>query len=149
MKKTIALLTALAITFHSTIAVAEDTPEPVPDLRVTTLNQGQKAPFSGLLLTPDSLSKIESQNKQKLLLLENDYKFKLSRCELKLDSEVALRISEQKMHEEIFNSQLRRIETLEQIAMEKKPDWVLPVAILGAFVVGVGATVGITYAVNQ
>ena len=58
-------------------------------------------------------------------------------------------IIERELHEEIFNSQLKRIESLEEIAMKRKPDWVLPVAVLASFLVGAGVTVGITYAVNQ
>mgnify|MGYP001493263723 CR=1 FL=1 len=153
MKKMIALLCAGLLTIPTTAIAEEGTPPAdtgiTLDLRITELALGQKAPFAGILLTPDSLTKIENDNKLKILVLENQHSFALKRLQLRLDAETALRASEKELHEEIFRSQLRRIETLEELAINKRPDWVLPVAILTSFVVGAGVTVGITYAVNQ
>ena len=148
MRRLVALLTCLAFCAATSVpAYAED--EVKPDLRITELALGESAPFAGILLTPDSLTKIENDNKLKILILENEHKFALQRLQLKIDAAEALRLSERKMHEDIFQSQIRRIESLEELAINKKPDWVLPVAILTSFVVGAGVTVGITYAVNQ
>ena len=156
MKKIITLLLAVSLVTNSAVAFADDSPPPpLPqlslnlDLRVTDLNQGTRAPFSGILMTPDSLAKIEYDNNLKLALLENQHAFALQRLELRLESETQLRLSERTMHQEIFKSQLGRIESLEKIAINKRPDWVMPVAILTSFIVGAGVTVGITYAVNQ
>lgn len=148
MKNIIAVLLSVGLIISPTIAHAEEE-SAVPDLRITELAQGQRAPFAGILLTPDSLTKIENDAKLKISLLENNHRFDLQKLQLQIDAEKALRLSQQQMHEEIFQSQIRRIESLEQIAINKKPDWVLPVAILTSFVVGAGVTVGITYAVNQ
>ena len=131
-------------------AYADETEAPVvPDLRITGLSQGERAPFTGILLTPDALSKVENDAKLEISLLKTQHEFGIQRLQLKLDAEQALRSSEKKLHEDLFQSQLRRIESLEEIAINKRPDWVLPVAILTSFVVGSAVTVGITYAVNQ
>jgi len=148
MKNIIVMLLSVGLIINPTIAHADEE-NVVPDLRITELAQGERAPFAGILLTPDSLTKIENDAKLKISLLENTHKFDLQKLQLQIDSEKALRLSERHMHEEIFQSQIRRIESLEQIAINKRPDWVLPVAILASFVVGAGVTVGITYAVNQ
>lgn len=145
------IITALVLTgliINPAIAHADES-NVVPDLRITELALNQRAPFAGILLTPDSLTKIENDAKLKISLLENNHKFDLQKLQLQIDTEKALRLSERQMHEDIFQSQIRRIESLEQIAINKRPDWVLPVAILTSFVVGAGVTVGITYAVNQ
>tara|TARA_E500000305_G_scaffold110746_2_gene119763 strand:+ start:385 stop:840 length:456 start_codon:yes stop_codon:yes gene_type:complete len=151
MNKIIASLLCFSLMTNPLVAIAD---EPAVegitlDLRITELALGEKAPFAGILLTPDSLTKIENDNKLKILFLENQHSFDLQRLRLRLDAETALRSSERQLHEDIFQSQLKRIESLEELAINKRPDWVLPVAILTSFVVGAGVTVGITYAVNQ
>ena len=148
MKNIIAILLSVGLIISPTMAHAEEE-NVVPDLRITELAQGDRAPFAGILLTPDSLTKIENDTKLKISLLENNHKFDLQKLQLQIDAEKTLRLSERQMHEQIFQSQIRRIESLEEIAINKRPDWVLPVAILTSFVVGAGVTVGITYAVNQ
>ena len=160
MKRLITLMTALSFFLYSPPVHADGTAEvPVPDmppelslnldLRVTELVEGGIAPFSGILLTTDAMTKIQYDHALEMALLGNRHEFATQRIQLRLDTETALRLSERQMHEEIFQSQLRRIESLEEIAIKKRPDWVLPVAILTSFVVGAGVTVGITYAVNQ
>jgi len=158
MRKLIAMMTAASL-FVSTVAMADDPAATLPqppaglslnlDLRVMDLNAGETAPFSGILLTTDAMTKIQYDHTLSLSLAENNYRFSLLRVQLQLETEQTLRLSERTMHEEIFGAQLRRIESLEEIAISKRPDWVLPVAILTSFVVGAGVTVGITYAVNQ
>jgi len=160
MRRIIAALTALSFFLYSTAAFADDpvtlpTPQPPPelslnlDLRVTELEEGAVAPFAGVLLTTDAMTKVQYDHTLRLSLLENSHSFALRKLQLQFDAESTLRLSEREMHQEIFNSQLKRIEGLEEIAMKKRPDWVLPVAILTSFVVAAGVTVGITYAVNQ
>ena len=160
MKTLFSLLAAMSILFYAPLAYADDTAEVPPpdmpeelslnlDLRVTDLAEGQTAPFTGILLTTDAMTKIQYDHALQMALLRNTHSFDLQRVQLRLDTETALRLSEKKLHDELFASQLRRIESLEEIAMNKRPDWVMPVAILTSFVVGSAVTVGITYAVNQ
>ena len=153
MNKIISSLLCFSLMANPLVAIAEEPATEAEgvtlDLRITELALGEKAPFAGILLTPDSLTKIENDNKLKILFLENQHSFDLQRLQLRLDAETALRSSERQLHEDIFQSQLKRIESLEELAINKRPDWVLPVAILTSFVVGAGVTVGITYAVNQ
>lgn len=148
MKTFITTILTVCLLTNPVMVYAQDDP-PAADLRISKLKKGQQAPYSGILLTPDSLSKIESDNELAIDLLKNEHKYEIMRLELQLETKETLRISEKKLHEEIFSSQVRRIESLEQIAINKRPEWVLPVAILSSFLVGAGITVGITYAVNQ
>ena len=153
--KRIFAISAIMVLASSSLAFADEpipTPSQLPlnlDLRVTDLLEGAPAPFTGILLTPDSLAKIDFDNKLSLQLLTSTHTYEYRRLQLRYDAEVSLRLSERLLHEELFASQLRRIESLEEIAISKRPDWVMPVAILTSFIVGAGVTVGITYAVNQ
>jgi len=161
MNRFIAIFAAGSLFFSSTVAAAgatpPTTPSPTPppelslnlDLRITGLEEGAVAPFSGILITPDSMTKMEYDHALRLSLLQAEHKFSLEGIQLRLNTAESLRQSEKEMYETILDSRLIRIQELEKIATSRRPDWVMPVAILGAFLVGAGVTVGVTYAVNQ
>jgi len=156
MNKLFAMITAVGILFSTTPTFAEDTPPAPPapltlnlDLRVTPLALGQAAPFEGVLLTPDAMTKMQYDHALELSLLRARLGFDMQSVQLRFDAEQSLRQSERELYETMLTSRLERIQHLEEIAIAKRPDWVLPVAILGSFVVGAAVTVGITYAVNQ
>ena len=76
MRKIVTALMVLCIATHPTIVLAEETEAPVvPDLRITGLTKGDAAPFTGVLLTPDALSKIESDAKLEISLLKTQHEF--------------------------------------------------------------------------
>lgn len=160
VRRLVSAITVVAYLCTSTVAFAtppSELPTPQPpeelslnlDLRVTDIVEGGLAPFSGILLTSDAMTKIQYDHQLRLSVLQTRHQFELQSFQFRLTTETELRLSERQMHEEVFTSQLRRIEELENIALNQRPDWVLPVAILGAFIIGAGVTVGITYAVNQ
>ncbi len=122
IKKVIAMVTVASL-FLSSAAIADDAEVTLPtppaglslnlDLRVTDLEVGVIAPFSGILLTSDAMTKIRYDHALNLSLAESSYNFSLQRVQLQLDAEQSLRLSERTMYEEIFQSQLRRVESLE------------------------------------
>ena len=156
MKRIVSLMVATSILFSTTPAFAEEvTPTPPApltlnlDFRVTPLTLGQSAPFEGVLFTKDAVTKMQYDHSLELSLLKNTHSFELRGLQLRFDAEQSLRQTEQEMYETILTSRLERIQKLEEMALSKRADWVMPVAIVSSFLVGAAITVGVTYAVNQ
>jgi len=130
----------------------EESPDPAEeqlDLRITYLQSNTRAPFSGLLMTTDSYNKIRFDHTLELRLMESD--FSLARRTLELELEM-LR-AQTTAESEALNARLENrdsyIERLEDTALNTRPSWVMPVAIIASLLIGAGATVAITYAVND
>jgi len=159
MKKIIAFMVTASILFYSPAAFSEEeaipvTPPPPPltlnlDLRVKPLQLGETAPFDGVLLTTDAMTKMQYDHILELSLVGSRYEFNRLSLQLRFEAEKSLRLSERTLYETTLFSRLERIQALETLAVSKRPDWVLPVSVLGSFVAGAAITVGITYAVNQ
>ena len=154
MKKMFTFIMALSFLSYSTPAFSEEPPPPAPltlnlDLRVTPLVLGQSAPFPGILLTTDAMTKMQYDHSFEISLLKNTHNYNVRSLQLRFDAEHSLRQTEKELYETLLVSRLERIQKLEELAITKRPDWVMPVAILSSFVVGAAVTVGITYAVNQ
>jgi hypothetical protein len=128
---------------------AADPAEEQLDLRITYLQQNARAPFAGLLMTTDSYNKIRFDHTLELRLMESD--FSLARRTLELEFEMLREQSDAEI--EALNARIenrdRYIERLEDTALDRRPSWVMPVAIIASFLIGAGATVAITYAVND
>ena len=119
------------------------------DMKITSLNKGHKAPFTGILLTQGALSKIESDLRLEVQLCAN-------KCELE-KGELSLLFEKEK---KILNAEIgglnqflvvknKRIEKLEEVIEEHNNSWFTPVVAVASFALGVFMTVGITYAVNK
>jgi len=111
------------------------------------VESGEAAPFNGILLTDEALAQIISKNERELeqCRIDADYTFKEYQAEqaLKYDLLDIRYQSEVQMYQtmiEIRDSQIKK---------DKKRDVWQRWATYGAFALGVGTTVGITYAVNQ
>ena len=144
-------LASLALTPLVTHA-QEESPDPAEeqlDLRITYLQSNARAPFSGLLMTTDSYNKIRFDHTLELRLMESDHSLALRTLELDLEMTRA----QNTVETEALNARLanrdRYIERLEDVALNTRPSWVLPIAILGSLLIGAGATVAITYAVDD
>ena len=119
------------------------------DPQFTALDQGEPAPFSGRLFNDEAVTK---------LIVED--KFKVEQCNLQIDYEkkklealhkyeidkVSIELKSQiKILETKVDLRDQRIKQLEELSKPIKPIYY----IAGGFLVGAGATIGITYAVNQ
>ena len=108
--------------------------------------EGEPAPISGKILTNEALAEIISSNEREVeqCKIDADFNFK------KFQSEQNLKYSllETRTQAEI-NMYLTMIEARDaQIKKDKRKDVWQRWAVYGAFVLGVGSTVGITYAVS-
>jgi len=116
-----------------------------PDyVRVT---EGDDAPISGILLTEEALAKIIAQNEREVeqCKIDAEYAFEEYKAQQTLQYDlldVRYR-SEIQMYQDMINARDA------QIKKDKKRDVWQRWSTYGAFILGVGTTVGITYAVNQ
>lgn len=148
------LLTALVINFlwapnsyadvnTSDISAAlEDT----LDLRIGTLKKGQKSPFDGILLTPDSLTKIQLDYEKKIEELEFTLKYDKLNLQLQLDSTKKLLSFEKTFHAEQMLLKNKYISELETRLVEK--DSYTPAWVAGGFLVGCLTTIAIAYSLK-
>lgn len=111
------------------------------------VEEGDVAPISGILLTEEALAEIIAQNEREIeqCKIDAEYTFKEYQAQQTLQYDlldVRYR-SEMQMYQDMIA--IRD----EQIKKDKKRDVWQRWSTYGAFVLGVGTTVGITYAVNQ
>ena len=109
--------------------------------------EGDAAPISGILLTEEALAEIIAQNEREVeqCKIDAEYTFEEYKAQQTLQYDlldVRYR-SEMQMYQDMIA--IRD----EQIKKDKKRDVWQRWSTYGAFVLGVGTTVGITYAVNQ
>jgi len=119
------------------------------DFRITGVKKGQKAPFTGILLTKDSLSKIESDLNLKIDLCENKCKLDLEAMALSHSKDVSILRAEIDGLTQFVDVKNKRIKALEEVIHERDASWFTPVVAISSFILGVITTVGITYAVNR
>ena len=111
------------------------------------VEEGDVAPISGILLTEEALAEIIAQNEREVeqCKIDAEYTFKeyQARQTLQYDLLDVRYRSEMQMYQDMI------VIRDEQIKKDKKRDVWQRWSTYGAFVLGVGTTVGITYAVNQ
>ena len=109
--------------------------------------EGDAAPISGILLTEEALAEIIAQNEREVeqCKIDAEYAFEEYKAQQTLQYDLldARYRSEMQMYQDMIA--IRD----EQIKKDKKRDVWQRWSTYGAFVLGVGTTVGITYAVNQ
>lgn len=115
----------------------------------TTMEIGDQAPFAGRLLNDEAVTKFVIEDKFKVeqcnlqieyekKKLEALHQYEIDKVRIELKSQVAILENKVSLRDD-------RIQDLEKLSKPIKPIYYL----LGGFVVGSGATIGITYAVNQ
>jgi len=121
-------------------------PEVQLDLRITSLSQGEVAPFTGLLLTPDAMVKIRFDHQLELSLLQNDLQYQLRLSQGELETQQRLWAVERDLYTTQIASRNQHIENLEDVLVKRKD--LTPLWVALGFVGGSLATIGITYAVT-
>jgi len=116
-----------------------------PDyVRVT---EGDDAPISGILLTEEALAKIIAQNEREVEQCKIDAEYAFE--EYKAQQTLQYDLLDVRYRSEIQMYQDMIAIRDDQIKKDKKRDVWQRWSTYGAFILGVGTTVGITYAVNQ
>ena len=144
MKKVLVTVLSLGLVFLPGVALAQD-----GDFLITSVEKGEPAPFTGILLTQESLSKIEAENALNLKICKNDCKLRLDEQRLLLERDISLLQSEIGGLNSIMLVKNKRIDELEEIIEDSNNSWTVPIIAVASFVLGVSITVGVTYAVNK
>lgn len=157
MRKFIAYFTCLVflaqISFFPLVSHAQDLESSTSENeRVTTLSLGESAPFAGTLFSTEAtarmLAELELSRESCDLRVSRAVEENQASCQLQIDR---LRITSE-TNQEIFNSRLEikngQISFLQE--RYEPPSWFEHPAfwITVGLVVGAGATIGVTYAVN-
>ena len=123
------------------------------DGKFTFIRELEPAPFTGTLFDPEATARLLANNK----FLKEEYDLKLgfeldkqrAQYELKIDQLNITIDTERERYETTLSLKNTEIEQLNKIIAKKPGKNALLWGIIGGFVIGVGSTVGITYAVNK
>jgi len=111
------------------------------------IQQGETAQISGRIFTDEAISSMIAQHEREVAQCKIDAQYTFD--EFKAEQTLKHTLLETRTQAEI-NMYLAMIEARDQqIKRDKKADIWQRWATYGAFVLGVGSTIGITYAVNQ
>lgn len=113
----------------------------------TSVEKGDPAPFDGKIFTEEALSEIISQNERLVAQckIDADYSFKKYQAEQQLKYDLLnVRYKSETM---MYLDMIAIRDT--QIKKDKKRDVWQRWAVYGAFILGVGTTVGVAHTVNQ
>ena len=111
-----------------------------------SIAEGEAAPISGKILTNEALAEIISSNEREVEQCKINADFNLKKFQAEQD--LKYNLLETRTQAEI-NMYLAMIEARDtQIKKDKRKDVWQRWAVYSAFVLGVGSTVGITYAVS-
>lgn len=152
LNRTLSLLVSLSIVFTPFVAYSQNTatnpgvPDVTLDLRIISLDEGEVAPFTGILLTTDSLTKMQLEFEKKVKEMEIQARYNEERYQLHLGS-----LGEKLQQESIFRRneiELRDsyIEDLEEKYLEK--DNLSPWWMIGSFAMGCLTTIAIAYSLQ-
>ena len=151
-KNTLSFLLSVSVILASFPAYSSTSTEENPfpelslDLRISSIKIGEKAPFGGILLTPDSLTKMQLEFEKRIETLEIKAKYDEEGYQLHIGS-----LGDRLEQESLFRRNeidLRDayIEQLEEKYLEK--DNMSPWLLGGSFIVGCLTTIAIAYSLQ-
>ena len=150
MKQTISIV--LVFLLATPVPVYANPPEETPTPKITGIEKGQEAPYSGVLLNSVAAAKIFAEKDYSLTECSLKIKYavdkEIARCTLLLDSTRASLSSLQTRHDALMNIKNKEIERLSKIASESPNDYYVWWTA-GGIVVGIGLTLLVVYAVKE
>lgn len=111
------------------------------------VKEGTRVPFSGILLTDESLAEIIAKNEREVRQCKIDADFSLKEFEAKTDLEYQILKTRYDADLKTYLQMISERDT--QIEKDKKKDVIQRWGFYGSFALGVGAAIGTTYLVNQ
>jgi len=117
------------------------------DTSYTNIKEGERAPFSGILMTNDAMIQMIATQESEVKTCELDKETQLKLQKNSLDTKYLLYeakcTSDQKMYEGLIAVRD------EQIKKDKTKDLIQRFAFYGGFVLGSATSIGIVYSLNQ
>ena len=111
------------------------------------VEEGQTAPFQGVLLTEEALAEIISKNEREVKQCEIDAKYEFEKFQA--NQQLKYDLLDVRYNSEIDMYKIMIQNRDLQIKRDKKRDVWQRWATYGAFALGVGTTIAVTYSVNQ
>ena len=112
-----------------------------------SVEEGQPAPISGKILTNEALAEILSQHQREVQQCEIDANSSFEKYQANQDLKYDLLQIKYDSETEMYKNMIQIRDA--QIKKDKKKDVWQRWATYGAFTLGVGTTIAITYSVNQ
>ena len=117
--------------------------------KYTELQQGEPAPYAGVLLTKEAIAKIYSDQEAEIKKLKTDHDYQLNLTKLEEKSRYDLLDKRYKLDIEMYQSMIQNrdnaIKSLPVYSQGYKADW----SMIGGFVLGSAITVGIVYSIDK
>lgn len=123
------------------------------DGKFTFIQESEPAPFTGTIFDPEATARLLANSK----FLKEEYSLKLgfeldkqqAQYELKIDQLNITIDTERERYKTTLDLKNTEIEQLNKIIAKKPGKNALIWGVVGGFVIGAGATVGLSYAVNK
>ena len=117
--------------------------------KYTELKQGEPAPYTGILLTKESIAKIYADQESEIAKLKIDHEYQLNASILSAKAKYDLLDTRYKLDIEMYQAMIENrdnaIKKLPAYSQGYKADW----SMIGGFVLGSTLTVGIVYSLNN
>jgi len=111
------------------------------------VDKGDPAPFTGKLLTHDSLAQIIATHEKELLQADLDKEFEMQKLSDQLNLKYDLYSVKCEANTEMYQQMIELRD--EELRAQARKDWIQRLAFFGGFALGTATTIGITYSVNQ
>lgn len=150
MRPIISLVLSLLLIFP--IPLFADVPELPPQPRITGIQEGEAAPYSGVLLNTIAAAQIfvdkDHSQEECGLRIQLEVEKETQRMNLLLDSMKVTLESAEERHNSILEIKNQEIERLSEIASETPNDYSMW-WFAGGVIAGIGLTIGVAFAINE
>lgn len=150
MRPIISLVLSLLLIFP--IPLFADVPELPPQPRITGIQEGEAAPYSGVLLNTIAAAQIfvdkDHSQEECGLRIQFEVEKETQRMNLLLDSMKVTLESAEERHNSILEIKNQEIERLSEIASETPNDYSMW-WFAGGVIAGIGLTIGVAFAINE
>ena len=150
MRPIISLVLSLLLIFP--IPLLADVPELPPQPRITGIQEGEAAPYSGVLLNTIAAAQIfvdkDHSQEECGLRIQFEVEKETQRMNLLLDSMKVTLESAEGRHNSILEIKNQEIERLSEIASETPNDYSMW-WFAGGVIAGIGLTIGVAFAINE
>ena len=117
------------------------------DLDYANVDKGDKAPFTGKLLTHDALSQIIATHENEILQADLEREYQIQKLSDELNLKYDLYAITCQANEDMYQKMLENRD--EELKIQARKDWIQRLAFVGGFALGSAMTIGISYSVNQ
>ena len=150
MRPIISLVLSLLLIFP--IPLFADVPELPPQPRIAGIQEGEAAPYSGVLLNTIAAAQIfvdkDHSQEECGLRIQFEVEKETQRMNLLLDSMKVTLESAEERHNSILEIKNQEIERLSEIASETPNDYSMW-WFAGGVIAGIGLTIGVAFAINE